>query len=363
VAAACSCLLLPTAIARPAIYFPPEPLRAVAGIDGGRAYLWAIPLIALVADAVVVTGRRAPGLVWPSVLTFGSGIIAVVVLGVSTTIHVLAYRSTEGLLRRDVAAAPSSADARARLAEYYLGRGESEPAIVLLTGLSLERNESTAAALADGDVRRAIGQPDEAADWYRAAERLDPAGEEGPSRLAALYLNSGRPGDAIDCYTDAIRRHPRSTALRNDLGAALLAQRNFPAAAAQLRAVLDIDPDMVEAHVNLATALLGQGELAEAGRELVRAVELDPTNADAFRNAGIVMYQLHDYASAARMLTAATRLRPTWVQARNELGVALLAAGDPEAAAAEFERSITLDPSDETAKRGLQRIARRSTRP
>lgn len=67
-------------------------------------------------------------------------------------------------------------------------------------------------------------------------------------------------------------------------GLALLAQRNYSAAATAFKEATTLNPKMVAAHNNLALAYLGQGLVTEARQALESALRANAATATAFTN-------------------------------------------------------------------------------
>lgn len=118
-----------------------------------------------------------------------------------------------------------------------------------------------------GVALTALGRFVEAEKSYRLALQLEAADFKTWNNLAALLFDAlNRPGEAVKCLDKALRLHPA-----NPLGWANLASmngqlgRHVQARVCAERA-LDIDPQMVEAHLHRARAaqMLGQTEIVEA---------------------------------------------------------------------------------------------------
>jgi cytochrome c-type biogenesis protein CcmH/NrfG len=139
-------------------------------------------------------------------------------------------------------------------------------ALALLAGLSWacaggSRDDGGAPAAPTGDsVETALQHADsafkdgdyaEAQKGYEEALRLSPDHPRAIVGLGTCGLKNHQVKRAHDLLVDHLSRHPENTAARLVLARALVRQAEFPEAAAQLRTVLQSDPDNLLAHYNL----------------------------------------------------------------------------------------------------------------
>ncbi|MBM3782490.1 MAG: tetratricopeptide repeat protein [Acidobacteria bacterium] len=145
---------------------------------------------------------------------------------------------------------------------------------------------------------------------YETMLTVTPDDVELHDDVAVLYLDMGRPLDAV--------RHFRASVARR------------PAAA--------------PAHYNLGTALTMAGQVDEGVRELERAVELDPQYGVAYGNLGSVLLQQGRIPQAIARLEKAVALSPGNVEALNSLSAAYAVAGDTPRALDAIDKALTLKP-------------------
>ena len=141
-------------------------------------------------------------------------------------------------------------------------------------------------------LRQGVTQPEVR---IRLAEYLADAGEpakaiallekdagDDPDALIALgnaYMMVRRPADALRTYTRLLRIDPDNALAYENIGAAQLQARDFPAAEASLRKALQIDPTLPAAHTALGVVLASTGRKAEAIELWKRAAALGDANA------------------------------------------------------------------------------------
>jgi tetratricopeptide (TPR) repeat protein len=131
---------------------------------------------------------------------------------------------------------------------------------------------------------RAAPPPPDAAAWFRRAEALeatdrraaesayrrvlaiDPAHADASLNLGALLCESGRPGDAIGLYDEALRTKPHEPLLHYNRAIALEDTGNAAAALASYHAALRLAPDLADAHYNAARLHQQLGDAKQAVR-------------------------------------------------------------------------------------------------
>lgn len=115
----------------------------------------------------------------------------------------------------------------------------------------------------------------------------------------------------------------------------------WPADEAQAREELvQIFPELPDAHNNLGVLYARQGNFAEAMVEYQRALSLDPRTYEAHKNAGVLCAQQGDLEGAHRHYQQALELKPRFVEALNAQGLVLMERGQLDSAVARFKSAI-----------------------
>ena len=148
----------------------------------------------------------------------------------------------------------------------------------------------------------------------------------------------------------AVAHAPHQWAPRYNLGLALLAEKDYAGARAELRAAAERQPRVAVVHNSLALAEDALGDEAAAVASLERALALDPHLSEARNNLGTIHFRRGRYAAAREQFELALRRDPDSAQARFNLARTLAAAGDHAAAVPHFEQAVARDPADAEAR-------------
>ncbi|MCA3313155.1 MAG: tetratricopeptide repeat protein [Roseomonas sp.] len=115
---------------------------------------------------------------------------------------------------------------------------------------------------------------------------------------------------------------------------------NLDAAIAGYRALLQEQPNHVEANRLLGLALFARGEVAPAREAFERAASLAPPNAVLLNDLGNARRAMGEKAAAVEAFSAAIKAEPGFAFAHFNLADALLEAGDVQRASAAYEDII-----------------------
>jgi tetratricopeptide (TPR) repeat protein len=193
----------------------------------------------------------------------------------------------------------------------------------------MTRSESDRARLT-ADVRRKMAAED--AIGCETLIARQPEHVDLRNDAASLYLELGRPADALTHFEAVARLRPQSAQAYYNVGVALEGMGQPGEAARAYETAVQIDPQYSYAHNNLGSVLLSTGRLDDARREFERAVESAKDNVEAINNLGAVLLALGKAATALPHLQRAIELRPTYPEAHFNLARALAATRQPDAA-------------------------------
>jgi Flp pilus assembly protein TadD len=176
------------------------------------------------------------------------------------------------------------------------------------------------------------------ASWARYAK--------AQSDLGGLYLDTGRPGEAITVLERAVRWQADPAAARVRLGNALSRQGRPTDALRQYAEVLRRDPNDFEARANAAIALAQAGRFEEAAAQYRQLVALRPDYAGAYRGLGFALARLGRGSEAIEAYAEGLRREPEDAEMRGNLANALAGAGRMAEAVGQFRAALRKRPDD-----------------
>lgn len=257
-------------------------------------------------------------------------------------------------LREALQIDPNYVPARSTLAEAMLKEGLFEDAAREYT-MVLEIDPGRAAAhYGLGRVYGEKGDVQKALEHYHEACRLFP--NYGAAHYAlALVLRKHGDSAAADLELGAYERNktvlpPENDPLRREVAelnagalphirrAAELEQAGkLEDAVTEHVQALQIDPKLVQAHVNLISLYGKLGQLSKAEAHFHTSVDLDPKQADAFYNYGVLLFNRKQIGEARQAFHRALEINPHHAQAHHNLGFLFEQQGDLTKALAEYE--------------------------
>ena len=128
--------------------------------------------------------------------------------------------------------------------------------------------------------------------------------------VAVLYLELGRPMDAVRHFQVSVGAKPDSAAAHYNLGTALSVARRLDEAVREFQRALAIDPQYVNAHNNLGHVWLAMARPDEAVREFSEVVRLQPASPAALANLAASYAAARQFDRALEFAEAALKLKP-----------------------------------------------------
>jgi YaiO family outer membrane protein len=136
----------------------------------------------------------------------------------------------------------------------------------------------------------------------------------------------------------------------------------FARAAATLRGVLQNDQGNREARIWLARALSYSGDFEGGEKEYRNLVSANPHDVEALLGLADVLGWQKKFREAERILSSLANERPDDPEVWTRRGKIALWSGKPEEARTYFDKTLSLDPGNLEARRGLDLIAAKASR-
>ena len=225
------------------------------------------------------------------------------------------------------------------LAGVYIDANRANSGLEFARSQQKQRAERAVGFALEGELLARQNKPAEAATAYRAAFGRQPSAFV-VSRLHSVLQSAGKADEANALTQQWLREHPNDATVRAYLAEQALNRKDWRAAATQLRAALEAEPDNVLLLNNLGWTL---GELGDpkAVDYAARAYALAPNSPATNDTYGWVLVQRGDAAKGLPLLRRAVELAPDDPDKRLRLARALLKSGDNAGARRELETLMT----------------------
>jgi tetratricopeptide (TPR) repeat protein len=220
-----------------------------------------------------------------------------------------------------------------------------------------------AAELGRADVLQAGGRIDAAIEVLDALSRSHPDTPEVFANLGDTLRQDGQFGGAGDAYTRALELYSDDNPVKwfvyYTRGICGHKTDDWPAAEADFRAALALQPDHPQVLNYLGYSLVERGEkLDEALGMLETAADARPDSGAIIDSLGWVLFQLGRYEEAVGLLEAAAALEPVDPIVNDHLGDVYWAVGRSIEAAFQWNRALSFEPTETDAARIRDKLDR-----
>jgi len=210
-----------------------------------------------------------------------------------------------------------------------------------------------------GQVYMQEGKFEEASIEFLNALKAD--GGYIPARmlLADAYTAQGKLPNAIAELRKIIDQEPENIEAKLKLArfyllaAGFQGQQWYEEVRRLANEVLKTDPANVDAHILLGNSYAGLRDYGRSVRKLQNALETDPDNLRAFLDIGTLELQRNHLEEAEAAFRDAVERNPDSPLAYNALGSFFMATGNTEEAEAVFRKAYEIAPNDRLAVYGL----------
>src|SRR6266480_2084305 len=187
---------------------------------------------------------------------------------------------------------------------------------------------------------------------YRALGKADQASEQ----LRLYEKNETGVPPAGDPLLAEVRALNRSATYQVQYGAELERQGKLEESAAAHEKALEIDPQLVQAHINLIELYGRLSQFEKAEEHYRAAIRLNSSSAESYYNYGVLLLSAEKFPLAEDAFRRTIEINPYYSSAHNNLGYLLERRSSFSEAEAEYRKAIENKPSDRQAHFNLGRI-------
>jgi tetratricopeptide (TPR) repeat protein len=278
-----------------------------------------------------------------------------------------------GTLSSALRGKPEYVPAQLQLANCQLASADWKEAGELYSAIAKEHPENAEPYYGLGRVRAARHDYVGAAEAYSKACALFPEFGAAHYALALSYRTLGRLSEAEeqlrlfernkdgvppanDPLLEEVRALNQSATYQVQIGMELEKQGRLEESVAAHEKALEIDPKLVQAHVNLI-ALYGRlGQFERSEEHYKAAVQLDPGSAESYYDYGVLLVGAEKYAQAEGAFRKTLEIDSLHGGAHTNLGFLLERAGRSPDAAAEYRKALESTPNSRQAHFNLGRV-------
>ncbi len=239
--------------------------------------------------------------------------------------------------------APERDDLLPRLVDVQLKAGESMQARVSARLAREAHPDKAGTWIATAKVHEQTNRLDDAVEAYRKAFAIDPDFPDLRLAIGNLLMRLGRDKEASDFLKAGVTSGDTKPEVVYNYAVSQIREKNYHAAIASLRKVVDQRPDMVPAWIALAQCLRVTKQYGAAVRPYQQALELQPDAKLAY-NLGICAQKADRFDTAIAAYEQALAMDPTMVEARYNLSLTFMDAKRYEDAVASFALMQEMEP-------------------
>lgn len=239
-------------------------------------------------------------------------------------------------LKRALSVDADNLQAQRSLVDAYLATDKTADALAMARQVRQQRPQQDVGFLLEGGIEASQRRWPQATAIYRDGLKAVPDSTELATRLHVALKADKQDAEATRFAADWQRQHPNDAAFRFYLGDLALAQKDLPAAEAQYREVLKLQPENALALNNVAW-LMATAKKPGAVAMAEKAVALLPDRPVIMDTLALALSAEGQKGKAVDIMRQAVRLEEKNPQLRFNLAKLLVDAGDKAAAKTELE--------------------------
>jgi len=209
-----------------------------------------------------------------------------------------------------------------------------------------------------------LGRPEEAVPQLCEAVRLDPARSDASAALVRILQDQARAavgsGDypkALPLLTEAEKYAPHNPDVNSELGTIALQLSLWQDAVEAFQRTLKMREDDPLALYNLGLAFIGLSQFEDAGQQFARYVVVRPDDASGHCALGMTLAALEQVPEARKEFERSIALAPAQTESYFRLGLIDLDAKDLDEAARNLHQVLAREPKHAGALSALGRVA------
>ena len=197
------------------------------------------------------------------------------------------------------------------------------------------------------------GRPEEAVQLITEALKIKPADAQAQGNLGLAYQRMGNLTLAESCFRKSIEIGAVTPTIFNSLGNVLRESGRAAEAVQVYESTLKVDSNYPECWTNLSQALVDMGEFGRALQAVSRALQIDPAFAEAHNQMAEVYRNTFKYDLAISAYKKSLELCPTLYESMLGLATVYRESEDVDSSLEVLNRLIELEPRHAKAHAAL----------
>jgi len=174
--------------------------------------------------------------------------------------------------------------------------------------------------------------------------------------LGVIEYRKGNYQKAIEYHELALKTFPHYPEAYNDMGSCYLKLNDEEKALEMYSKADESSPTYAESRFNAGLIYMRRKDYPNAKRKFEEALKIRPDYIKAKMNLAFTLFYLRNFDEAISLMRDLVSLYPNNATHHYNLGAMLKAKGQNEEAKKEFEKSVSLDPDYEEAKKELAKF-------
>ena len=244
---------------------------------------------------------------------------------------------------------PSSIRDKAAQALEYARKRAYPEALALYAEILAESPTHRPAIIATAQLLTRLGRwPEAASAWERAADAF-PMEPEHRVQQARALMKAGNERDALIEYYEVLAASPENVEALKVIGTISTRLKRWGAVAHVLSELARLQPDDLALKMRLARAHYSRGDNGKAARTFRAVLEADPDNLDALVGLGRSLTRQKDWAEAHAIWWRLHQRDPSDTEPRLQLARVFKALGKEEEARDLLGQILAADPENSAA--------------
>ena len=205
-----------------------------------------------------------------------------------------------------------------------------------------------------------LGNLDAAEKHFRQVVSRDSSNIHGLNLLGMVCVNTGRPEEAVQLITQALKINPVDAQAHGNLGLAYQRMGNLVLAERHFRKSTEIDANKPTIWNSLGNVLREKGQASDAIKVYESTLKVEGNYAECWTNLSQALVDLGEFDRAFQAVSRALQIDPTLPEAHNQLAEAYRKTFKFDLAISAYKKSLELDPTLYESMLGLATAYRES---